>query len=315
MTKSILILHLSDLHFGPNSRFAGSKPEVLSQKLFLAIEDVSSRIKIEESISLVIITGDIAEHSRKEEYAIASLFFKSLANKLKIDRFKFVFVPGNHDVSWTACKHVEIDQQDQGFTDEEFTTKINKIKFKNFKDFAEGFYGIPLEKRGRPINYESYINNIDDLKLSIVSLNSCEIESHRKKDHIGFLSDDHAQSLLSEWLSDKYDPYIKIIALHHNPVPTVPVNVEQGMKHLEALEKDKKLTKEDVERFASDAVGFEGHEKLRDISEQCQVQLVLHGHHHATDQDPWMWKDGMTYVLSAGSWGLDKLPHWSSVKT
>lgn len=310
MTKSILILHLSDLHFGPNSRFAGSEPEVLSQKLCLAIEDFSKKIKIEERVSLVITTGDIAEHARKDEYEEAKSFFESLANKLKIDRYKFVFVPGNHDVNWPACKHVEIDQEDLGFSDDDFITKINLIKLKNFEDFAEDFYCMPLEKRGQPINYGSYVNNIDDLKLSVASVNSCEIESHRKKDHIGFLSGSHAKSLMNEWYSDKYSLYIKIIALHHNPTKTVPENVEQGMKYLEILEKDKKLGYEDVQRFASDAVGFKGHEKLRDISDQCQVQLVLHGHHHATDQNLWPWqKDGMTHVLSAGSWGLkDDLP-------
>ena len=307
MAKSILILHLSDLHFGPNSRFAESDPKELSQKLCLAIQDECKMRKIDDKISLVIATGDLAESARSEEYNRTRSFFDNLATKLKIDRDSFIFVPGNHDVDWIACKRVELDQEEQRFSEEEFVSRMNRTKFKNFEIFSKDFYGISLEEKGRPINYGSYIYDIDNMRLSIAALNSSEKESHRKKDHLGFLSDNHAQSLMNEWYGDKYKSYIKIIAIHHNPVPTIPENVDQGIKNLEDLGKEGRLKDEDVQRFASDAVGFVGHDKLRSISGQCQVQLILHGHHHVADQNTWAWQsDGIAHVLSAGSWGLKK---------
>ncbi len=311
MVKSILLLHLSDLHFGPNSRFAGSDPKDLSQKLCIAIDDECNRRKIDEKISFAIITGDIAENAKSEEYDLAKSFFENLAKKLNVDRKNFFFVPGNHDVNWIACKHVELDQEEQKFSDEDFATRINQTKFRNFEIFAKDFYGISLEEKGQSINYGSYIYNIDDARLSIAALNSSEKESHRKKDQIGFLSDGHAQSLMKEWYSNKYDCYLKIIIIHHNPIPTVPENVEQGIRYLENLDKEGRLKNLDVQRFASDAVGFNGHDKLRSISVQCQVQLILHGHHHVAEQNTWPWqRDGFTHILSAGSWGLkpDELP-------
>jgi 3',5'-cyclic AMP phosphodiesterase CpdA len=309
MVKSILILHLSDLHFGPNSRFAELKPENLGQKLCIAVEDECNRRNIDEKISLVIITGDIAENARSEEYDLARSFFENLAIKLKIDHNNFIFVPGNHDVNWIACKRVELDQEEQKFSNEEFAARINLIKFKNFEIFVEDFYGISLEDKGHPINYGSYIYNINNLKLSIAALNSSERESHRKEDHMGFLSDNHAQSLMNEWYGDRFDSWLKIIAIHHNPVPTVPENVMQGITYLENLDKKGLLKNIDVQRFASDAVGFTGRDKLRNVSRQCHVQLILHGHHHVVEQETWPWqRDGISHILSAGSWGLKELP-------
>ena len=136
MVKSILLLHLSDLHFGPNSRFAEMNPEDLSQKLYMAIEGERDRQEIVEQISVVIITGDIAENAKSDEYAQARSFFENLATKLKVDRDRFIFVPGNHDVNWIACRHVELDKEEQNLSEEDFATRINKVKFKNFELFV-----------------------------------------------------------------------------------------------------------------------------------------------------------------------------------
>ncbi len=87
------------------------------------------------------------------------------------------------------------------------------------------------------------------------------------------------------------------------------------MQHLEALRVGGKLKPDIFERFAADAVGFEGNEHLQRVVGERRVSVVLHGHHHHAVKGPaWAWRageqPGMTHVLSAGSWGLrqDKLP-------
>jgi 3',5'-cyclic AMP phosphodiesterase CpdA len=106
--------------------------------------------KIDDKISLVITTGDLAESARSEEYNRTRSFFDNLATKLKIDRNSFIFVPGNHDVDWIACKRVELDQEEQRFSEEEFVSRMNQTKFKNFEIFSKDFYGISLEEKGHP---------------------------------------------------------------------------------------------------------------------------------------------------------------------
>ncbi len=66
-------------------------------------------------------------------------------------------------------------------------------------------------------------------------------------------------------------------------------------------------------RHVSDLVGFEGRSTCKAIVEDAHVQLVLHGHHHAKDEQSWDWRSGAkgrAAVLSSGSLTLnaDKLP-------
>jgi hypothetical protein len=94
-------------------------------------------------------------------------------------------------------------------------------------------------------------------------------------------------------------------------VATVPAGVSSWVSYLRS-HKDR-IKDETLLHFVADACGFPGWERLRRVAEDCQVQVVLHGHHHAADLDPWAWRrgaKGQTLVLSAGSWGLvpDKLP-------
>jgi NACHT domain len=171
----------------------------------------------------------------------------------------------------------------------------------------QDFHGVPQNQNGVDLNYGGFIYNIEDLKISVAGLNSSEIESHRKDDHRGLISENQAQSLMDKWHEERLNSWIKIIALHHNPAPTTPENVNKGISYLGKLEQDGKLNGDDVQRFASDAVGFEGSQFLKRIAEDCKVQLILHGHHHASDQQAWTWhgqQSGMTHIMSAGSLGL-----------
>jgi len=313
MIDPILILHLSDLHFGPNSRFHNEDPKELGQKFYKALENERIKRDISAKIALVIVTGDITERAMSKEYKSAKVLFETLAQELGIDHRRFVFVPGNHDVYWLACRRAEIDQEESEFSDEELRTRIDSEKFQNFEIFINEFYGISQNSNKVDLDCSGFIYNFCDLKLSIAGLNSSERESHRKKDHIGLISEKQAQSLMNKWNEDEFDSWLKIIALHHNPASTLPESVSAGIDYLKKLGEEGTLKSEDVQRFASDAVGLEGRENLKRVAEDCMVQLILHGHHHAAEQEVWPWHgqlSGITNILSAGSWGLipDDLP-------
>jgi len=72
------ILHVSDLHFG-----ARDDP-ILERGLVALIERVDPEV--------VIASGDLTHHGRREEHDAAAQFLRSLGPSLLV-------VPGNHDVS------------------------------------------------------------------------------------------------------------------------------------------------------------------------------------------------------------------------
>lgn len=92
----IMILHLSDMHFGDEVSFS----EENVQGIVNALNRLSYRIKN----VLVIISGDLSYSGKKKQYDQAKLFIDSLENFLKdrypMKQFDFVLVPGNHDVDY-----------------------------------------------------------------------------------------------------------------------------------------------------------------------------------------------------------------------
>lgn len=303
------ILHLSDLHFGSSSRFVGSDHRELGKRFYQAIQDELRHRGTNANISVVIITGDIAESGLPREYQLAKDFFEGLAGELGLERRYFIFLPGNHDICWPLSKQAELEQQIEGFSDAEFRSRMDAYKFKFFNEFIANFYGPSAGNQEIALENGARISSFEDLRLSIAALNSCEIESHLPGDHRGFLSEKQVQSVMTYWRGGGIDDWVKIVALHHNPVTTVTANIEEWKSY---LRQKGEVSADLIERFAADVAGVEGRDYLKRLSEECEVQLVLHGHHHATEQQSWPWKTskGHTQILSAGSWGVmpTKLP-------
>lgn len=310
MTWPLTILHLSDLHFGPHGRFAGEDTKALADRFHQAIEQARKEMGWSEPVGLCIVTGDIAEAARPREYEEAREFFEALVGRLGLARPRVIFVPGNHDVSWHITQRIELDRDEQGFGQAEFEKRIREEKFRNFEQFLARFYDQdPMKLPGvQALGHGAFVHAFPDERLSVAVLNSCERESHLQQG--GALSQAQAQALMGQWKQADTAQWIKLVAIHHNPVATVPANVKSWVTYLEA--QTGKLKPETIRHFAADAVGLDGGEYLRAVAEDARIQLILHGHHHAAAKEAWHWtKDkGHTLVLSAGSWGLrpDKLP-------
>jgi formylglycine-generating enzyme required for sulfatase activity/3',5'-cyclic AMP phosphodiesterase CpdA len=309
----ILILHLSDLHFGRNSRFADAEPEKLGKIFSQAVQDECTHRAFPVPVGLVIVTGDIAETAIPPEYETAQKFFEILSDELKLNRTRFVFAPGNHDVSWANCKRVAIDQEEEGFDEETLRQRMDALKFGRFEDFLKGFYRKERKNFVTALERGAFVHNFPDIRLSVGVLNSCELESHRKQDQRGYLSEIQAQSLMNYW--QEKDAGIRVAAIHHNPFITAPANIEEWIKDFTEKignEAGKQSVDESfIRRFAADLTGLEGKEYLKNLAQDCQVSLLLHGHQHEDDQNSWTWRrKGQTCLLSAGSMGLkpEKLP-------
>jgi formylglycine-generating enzyme required for sulfatase activity len=307
----MLILHISDLHLGPHSRFDDDQPEEVAGAFCRELAAARTDAGIDGEIDLVCVTGDVTEAARPAELEHAGVFFAALADGIGVERRRFVFVPGNHDVSWFACKRIEIEQDEYGFADEELRTRMDQVKLESFFELVSSFWEVEkLERAAISLGHDGYLVHFPELRLSVAALSSCEQESHQDQDHIGRLSKDQTQALLDHWREGEAAGWLKIACVHHNPSGAPPVVTEDWREH---LQESNGFTADIIDRFAGDLAGFEGRDHLRAVAEDCGVQLVLHGHQHARGGQSWPWKcetPGNTHVLAAGSWGLnqDKLP-------
>lgn len=304
----LLILQLSDLHFGNKSRYSDLVPEKaaeLGRRFFKAIKQACTELNIQRRIDLVIVSGDIVETGKPSEFLIGHEFLQALAGEIGIEQRRFVFVPGNHDVSWAECKKVDTEIEGEELPASRRREELDSRKLRAYDTFVSHFYSRKLTDLSgcRQLTRGGWIHDFVELKLSVAALNSCEKESHDKGDHIGLVSSDQAQSLLNAWTETAYDSQLKLLVVHHNPVVTTDANIATWRTWLlNAKTLDEAL----IARYEADVTGLEGSNHLKQISDGTLVQLVLHGHHHETGQPVgWRTLGGATaWVLSTGSWGL-----------
>src|SRR4051794_30190932 len=138
----MLLLHLSDLHFGTHSRFKGEDLTRLGKAFFKDLEAARGSFAKGSRIDLIAVTGDIAESGKPTEFKEGELFLAALAGELGLDRRRFIFVPGNHDVSWPACKKVSADQEEEGFNEDELRKRLDAVKLGRYEEFLRSFYAV-----------------------------------------------------------------------------------------------------------------------------------------------------------------------------
>lgn len=194
------ILHLSDIHLG-------TKEDAQKYKMQLNT-DLILALKINK-IDFLVLSGDISNHSTKEQYEAAIEFIENIIIKFNVDRNKIIIVPGNHDLSWEASKKAII------FSDtgtESFNKELYRLRFDNFdnylyKKICNKTYPKEYSKQGILYEYE-------EERIIFLGLNSAwEI------DHINKLrSSIYANSLegpLDKILDKRYDDWLKIAVFHH----------------------------------------------------------------------------------------------------
>ena len=166
--------HLSDLHFGPKSRFAAMEPERFARGFSQAIRDAATGFGFGSPIDLVVVSGDVAETVHEEEYQQARLFLTLLAAELGVDNRRFVFGPGNHDVDRIACEMAGLRQRKARFNDAELRRQMDEEKLKEYQSFLLQFYGANESFRNQQAAVpRPRLHTFSDQRLSIVSLNSC----------------------------------------------------------------------------------------------------------------------------------------------
>lgn len=163
--SKVRVLHFSDPQFGP----------YLREELTRSLLDHAEEIRREQGIDLVVVTGDIAEFSKPKEYAKALAFFEALASRLELDRARILFVPGNHDVSWSRYESYQRECEER----DEDPVPPFWPKWHYYVEFLDTWYGQrPHFTPGEPWSWWLF----EDLGLVVVGLNSTLPETNECHD-------------------------------------------------------------------------------------------------------------------------------------
>jgi len=284
-TRQIVIIHLSDLHFGEKHRFnpprtpSGDRPGRNGYPT--AIEKLAEDLRQDEPGCPVILclTGDFAESGRTTEFGEAEAFIRGLCeipvfgSKRGLDCM--FLIEGNHDVDFTAT-----DMRSRHAAYSQMMSNLHKEHY----------------DASAPLEWPIVHNRIKDLGIVVVTLNSSMYVHKDSPDAQRGQIDVQQLRILEKGLkeipSTDLHGAIKIALIHHHPV-LIPALAEPGRGY--------------------DAVLNSG--KLLSILRRYGFHMVLHGHKH----DPYVFTEDSRsairisnqnpiMVAAGGSFGSTELP-------
>jgi 3',5'-cyclic AMP phosphodiesterase CpdA len=256
-TAQVVIVHLSDIHFGPQHRFdpapapSGGIPAstgypTLIEKLREDLDELDPGCPV-----IIAITGDLCTTASKEELSDARAFVEQLAAMPIFGKHRGIssifIVPGNHDVSYADAS---IGNRLSGYA------QLLSALHRSYFDAAN------------PWEWPLVHDRVDDLGTIIACLNSSMYVEKGKPDqdrgHIDVLQLYKLETALKEIPADRLTRAAKIALVHHHPV-LIPALAEPNRGYDAVLNSGKLLTM--LRKF-----GF---------------HVILHGHKH----DPYIFTE------------------------
>jgi formylglycine-generating enzyme required for sulfatase activity/predicted phosphodiesterase len=176
MEKRYHILHLSDLHFGTQAPSDSWYSQLA--------EDLKGEMLICHKLDGLIISGDVANRSTKEEYDQAKTFLYELIKEFGLDTSNIVMVPGNHDLNRPLAKKGYALKEREDVEEElvegryvavgEDVVRVqdpatHPLRFQYFSDFYKEIKG-----EAYPFAYkdQATVHHLMDPNLLVVGLNS-----------------------------------------------------------------------------------------------------------------------------------------------
>ena len=222
------LLHLSDLHFGAkgNSADWNIDADTWARNLLEDLDRLHAA-----PVNAMVVSGDIANRCRVDEYQAAAAFVGMVRVGLKLASDALIIVPGNHDVDFAKSKAgFEWKDADAVDVDENRCTKIwDEGKLEGYRTPTLTAYGERFahfsafyqEATGRPFLSGDYgsqvsVHPFPENRVVIVGLNSAWDVNHKRNDwvsiHPGALN-----TALNNVTAD-HEGYLKICVWHH-PYP------------------------------------------------------------------------------------------------
>ena len=259
--KSVVLLHLSDVHFGKNHkgeemhRFRDTKGELYLKKSLAAhvLERCKKEKKPEVELFLVV-SGDIAYLAKGDEYDDAAKFIDELKQGLGLDSGHIVIVPGNHDVNWA----LSANERTQRF--DEYLKFVGTVFGDDFAAvYPRAAWNFDLRKP-RPEPYKILsVHKAAEAGTVFIGFNSCVVEDD--KQHFGAIGENQL-AIARELLADVDPSWVRIAVLHHHVLPLE--------RQLSTGDEGESLDATMVRDFAA----------LESSLHRLGFDMILHGHKH-----------------------------------
>lgn len=221
----MVILHLSDIHFGrdnPEYKVKGvfrNKKQILKE-LLVSIRD--NPIKPDH----IIVTGDMAWYGRKIDFDEALLWFRELLNATKLSGSNLTFCPGNHDVNraygnyQTKVSHKDIDTIDRLYQYDQ--VHLMEAPLYNYEKFCEALGVIPYHYPRQDKWESSYAIGYKDVRFlsgevfRIVSFNTALLSFVKNyPDDQMLIGQAQIRSLLEYGIVGSTRNYYTVALFHH----------------------------------------------------------------------------------------------------
>lgn len=283
-TPSLRLLHLSDLHFGPET-----DPVAMFQPLERDIRDADGDLGFSK-LDYLVISGDLTQRASREEFERASRFLRLLIDTFDLSPLRCLIVPGNHDLSWDVdvykwrpARQVNEHELREGHWRPEgsgYLVRIPEHYDSRFENFARFHH--ELTQSEYPLNpYDQGLAVFAERdRIQLIGLNSAwEIDEHfreRASIHDGALAralsdaDKKVASAVADGRLAADHDLLRIGVWHHPPA-------------------------------GNDKILADGYvDRLR----QARVTLCLHGHVHEDRAELLQYTHPRKlYVAGAGSFG------------
>ncbi|CAK3889282.1 Calcineurin-like phosphoesterase domain-containing protein [Vibrio crassostreae] len=248
------ILVISDLHVGEGAictdLSTGTSPNAVKQNF---LKELSLLAKSEEICAdFLMVTGDITNRAKPEEFQLAAAKIKEIASFFGIhSEEKILFVPGNHDSNW-------IEEEKVLSQDESAVKLAIQEKYKYIKD--EPMLQAIVDRADYGCFYkEPYFALWEKEHVNIIGINTSVFDHYYNKPHHGVVRRGDLDSLdqkLTE-LDIKNSGKLNVVMLHHHP-----------------------MQQPDVSFDIADHSILQNSHQLMDILYKNKVNLIIHGHKH-----------------------------------
>ena len=203
------VLHISDLHFGPDHGYGSprgpvNKPESLATKIASSLPCAPA---------CIVVSGDLTTRGDHGGFLSARKFLGELIQLLDVDKNTVVLVPGNHDIL---------------ISDPELTRDFSNEQ--DFRDQLQVFYGHPTE-----LERVHDIRAADGHHYVVGALNSSR-PRHKQNMDYGYVGIDRSKPVFetARICADlARSPTWTVVALHHHVLPG---------PHVEEPEKDRPVS-------------------------------------------------------------------------
>lgn len=283
----INILHISDLHFGIETKKGIELPSDFKQKRQLILEDLIDKLKMysrNNKIHILIISGDIGFLCRKEEYDEFKNWLMDLLAVLDIKASEVIMCPGNHDFN-RECKVESIDEKNATSI-----LSVDKISerlspFEYYENICLEL-GVPILKNsaekndnGKKPQYLYGLHYFEKYDIVFAVFNSAWNDSNKIDAQLRWLGRSLVLDveLLTKKITRKKDNVIVISVFHH------PLHCMNSGDHLEKYE-NKDTTLQHITNF---------------------VSLIFNGHTHGGVAEPGMLNNGVRTFRSGAIHSTD----------